>query len=81
MAEKGKCALCNQDIIWLRLDLSGVLIAVNYLPDPSGTLSIVDGKGHTNVGNLYDETLDLPRYKSHSLTCPSRNKKPKKEKQ
>ncbi len=82
MSEAGTCALCGASIIWLRLYVSDILISVNADPDPTGTISIVDGKGHTNVSDLYDKTLDsdLPRYKSHSLTCPKRTKQPVKKK-
>lgn len=69
--EQGKCRSCGAQIIWIRSAKTDNLLPLDAEPVPDGNTYILDGKAVIQKGDIFDEMIDGPRYKSHFATCPN----------
>ena len=78
--EAAKCRLCGAFIKWVHSGITGALIPLNAEPDPhKGTIVMKDGLAHVLQGDLWEEIVEGPRYRSHIETCTdARVRKPRK---
>lgn len=77
--EDSKCRLCGAFIKWIHASLTGALVPLNAEPDPKGNYVLVDGQAQLLRGDLWEEIVQGPRYRSHVETCSdARVRKPRK---
>lgn len=76
--EKGQCRSCRKPILWVKMALSQRMMPLDAEPlavkdgekPPRGSVAIKDGLGVSVTGELFDDVVEGPFYRSHFASCP-----------